>query len=111
MLVTDGFTGNILLKSIEGMGKLIFKRLRTMFTANIKTKLSYVLMKKELKKLKKDFDSSEYGGAILLGLSKPVIKAHGSSKSKEIKIAIHQALEYAESKIIDEVSEEISKEA
>ncbi len=111
VLVTDGFTGNITIKLIEGMGKLIFKRLRTMFSANIKTKLSYILMKSELKKLKKDFDSSEYGGAILLGLSKPVIKAHGSSKSKEIKIAIHQALEYAESKIIDEVSEEISKEA
>jgi glycerol-3-phosphate acyltransferase PlsX len=68
------------------------------------TKISYLLMKNELKKLKKDFDSSEYGGAILLGLSKPVIKAHGSSKSKEIKIAIGQASEYASSGIIDEVS-------
>ena len=104
VIVTDGFTGNIALKLIEGMGKLIFSRLKTMFTANMGTKISYLLMKNELKKLKKDFDSSEYGGAILLGLSKPVIKAHGSSKSKEIKIAIGQASEYASSGIIDEVS-------
>ena len=104
VIVTDGFTGNIALKLIEGMGKLIFSRLKTMFTANVGTKVSYLLMKNELKKLKKDFDSSEYGGAILLGLSKPVIKAHGSSKSKEIKIAIGQASEYASSGIIDEVS-------
>ena len=111
VLVTDGFTGNIAIKLIEGMGKLVFKRLKTMFTANLKTKLSYVLMKAELKKLKKDFDSSEHGGAILLGLAKPVIKAHGSSKYKEIKIAIYQAMEYAASNIIDDVSKEMSKEA
>jgi glycerol-3-phosphate acyltransferase PlsX len=104
VIVTDGFTGNITLKLIEGMGKLIFSRLKSMFTANVGTKISYLLMKKELKKLKKDFDSSEYGGAILLGLAKPVIKAHGSSKAKEIRIAIGQTSEYVSSGIIDEVS-------
>ncbi len=104
VIVTDGFTGNITLKLIEGMGKLIFSRLKSMFTANVGTKVSYLLMKKELKKLKKDFDSSEYGGAILLGLAKPVIKAHGSSKAKEIRIAIGQTSEYVSSGIIDEVS-------
>jgi glycerol-3-phosphate acyltransferase PlsX len=104
VIVTDGFTGNITLKLIEGMGKLIFSRLKSMFTANVGTKISYLLMKKELKKLKKDFDSSEYGGAILLGLAKPVIQAHGSSKAKEIRIAIGQTSEYVSSGIIDEVS-------
>ena len=110
VVVTDGFTGNIALKLIEGMGKLIFSRLKSMFTANVGTKVSYLLMKKELKKLKKDFDSSEYGGAILLGLAKPVIKSHGSSKAKEIKIAIGQASEYASSGIIDEVSSALLSE-
>ena len=71
---------------------------------------AYGKMKKELKKLKKDFDSSEYGGAILLGLAKPVIKSHGSSKAKEIKIAIGQASEYASSGIIDEVSSALLSE-
>ena len=111
VLVTDGFTGNITLKLIEGMGKLIFKRLKSMFTASLATKFSYLMMKKELKKLKKDFDSSEYGGAVLLGLTKPVIKSHGSSKSKEIKIAILQAIDYASSGIINEVTAEISSES
>ena len=107
VIVTDGFTGNITLKLIEGMGKLIFSRLKAMFIANIGTKLSYLLMKKELKKFKKDFDSSEYGGAVLLGLTKPVIKSHGNSKSKEIRIAVNQAKEYAEANIIEEVSKEL----
>ena len=111
VLVTDGFTGNITIKLIEGMGKLVFSRLKKMFTVNLKTKLSYLFMKKELKKLKKDFDSSEYGGAVLLGLAKPVIKAHGSSKSKEIKNTIYQAVEYASSGIIEEVSKELLAEA
>ncbi len=110
VLVTDGFTGNIALKLTEGMGKLIFKRLKTMFTANFGTKIAYLLMKKELKKLKKDFDSSEYGGAVLLGLAKPVCKAHGSSTYKEIKNTIRQAKEYASSGIIDEVSKALATE-
>jgi len=110
VIVTDGFTGNIALKLIEGMGKLVFSRLKGMFTTSVFTKLSYLMMKKELRKLKKDFDSSEHGGAVLLGLTKPVIKAHGSSKAKEIKNTIVQAIEYAKSGIIDEVSKEILAE-
>lgn len=110
VLVTDGFTGNVALKLTEGMGKFMGKTLTSLFTANIFTKISYVLnFKKRIKGIKKQLDSSEYGGAPLLGLAKPVIKAHGSSKAKEIKIAIRQAIEYARSNITNDVANELSK--
>lgn len=108
VLITDGFTGNITLKFAEGMGKFIGKNLTEIFKSNILTKLSYLLFfKKKIYGFKHKLDASEYGGAPLLGLSKPVIKAHGSSKAKEIKIAIRQAVEYAKSNIIEEVANEL----
>lgn len=108
VLVTDGFTGNITLKFAEGMGKFIGRKLTDIFKSNIFTKLAYLtIFKKKIKLFKKEFDSSEYGGAPLLGLSKPVIKAHGSSKAKEIKTAIRQAIEYSRSHITEDVANEI----
>ena len=108
VLITDGFTGNITLKLIEGMGSFMFSTLKTMFTKSLWTKLSFLVMKKHLKSLKKSFDASEYGGAPLLGLSMPVIKAHGSSKAKDIKSAIRQAVLYSESKLIEKVTETLN---
>ena len=105
VLVTDGFTGNIALKLLEGMAKFFFGSLKKVFTTNSRTKLSYLLTKKELKSLKNSFDASKYGGAPLLGVAKPVIKAHGSSNSIDIKNAIRQTIEYADSKIIEKVIE------
>ena len=107
VLVTDGFTGNILLKSIEGMGKLVFAELKKIFGAGFFTKLAYLLVKKQLKAFKKSFDSSEYGGAELLGISKPVIKAHGSSNAKAFKNAIRQAINVSSDNTIDEITENI----
>ena len=109
MLVTDGFTGNILLKSIEGMGKLMMGILKGLFTSNFFTKLAYLLTKKQLGSVKKKFDSSEQGGAPLLGISKPVIKAHGSSNAKAFKNAIRQAAAYADSGMIEELSAKSSE--
>lgn len=110
VLITDGFTGNITLKLIEGMGKFMFSKLKDIFTANLASKLSYLAVKKQLKGLKNSFDASEYGGAPLLGLLKPVIKAHGSSKAKDIKNAIRGAKAYADSKIGEEIATAISRE-
>ncbi len=104
VLVTDGFTGNILLKSIEGMGKLMGGLLRDLFSAGLSTKIAYLLVRKELGGVKKKFDSSEHGGAPIIGISKPVIKAHGSSNAKAFKNAIRQAAEYARSGMIEEIS-------
>lgn len=107
ILITDGFTGNITLKMIEGMGKFFLKSLKSIFLKNFKSKLSYLMIKNEFDDLKSAFDASTYGGAPLLGLSKPVIKAHGSSKSKDVESAIEQAIIYFESNIINKVSEEL----
>ena len=96
VLVTDGFTGNILLKTMEGMGKLMIKTMKGLFYANLKSKLAALMVMKGIKGMKKNFDSTEYGGAPILGIAKPVIKAHGSSNAKAFKNAIRQALACAE---------------
>lgn len=104
VLVTDGFTGNIALKLIEGMGKFMMKSLKGMFYQNALTKFSALMVKGKIKEMKKDFDASEYGGAPLMGISKPVIKSHGSSDAKEIKNAIRQAMEMCGNGLIQEVA-------
>ena len=109
VLVTDGFTGNITLKLVEGMAKFLLGTLKTMYTRDFVTKMSYLLMKDQLKNLKKDFDASEYGGAPLLGISKPVIKAHGSSDANAVKNAIKQAIYYVNTGIILEIARQTSQ--
>lgn len=103
VLVCDGFCGNILLKFAEGMGSLMVKTMKSMFTQNPVTMLSAVAMKKQLQEVKRTFDASEYGGAPLLGISKPVIKAHGSSDATAIKNAVGSAIKYASSGIIRDI--------
>ncbi|MBQ7828323.1 MAG: phosphate acyltransferase PlsX [Clostridia bacterium] len=105
VLVTDGFTGNILLKTIEGLSKFFFGKLKTMYTRNAASKMAYLLMKDQLLGLKKDFDASEYGGAPLIGLSKPVIKAHGNSDARAIFNAVRQAITFAKSGAIEKFDE------
>lgn len=92
VVVTDGFTGNILLKVIEGMGKFISGALKDLFYTNTTTKISGLLIKGKMGDFKKKLDASEHGGAPLLGIAKPVIKAHGSSDANAIKNAVHQAM-------------------
>ncbi len=104
VLVADGFTGNIILKMIEGMGSFFMKKMKTMLFANTATKLSALLLKGQLTKLKKDFDASEYGGSPFLGISKPVIKSHGSSDAKEIMNACRQAVSYVNTGITEEIA-------
>ena len=103
VIVTDGFTGNITLKLIEGMSKFMFKTLKELFTANLRSKLCYLAMKGNLYGLKHRFDASEYGGAPILGISRPVIKAHGSSDARAIKNAIFQAERFVSSGAISEI--------
>ena len=108
VLITDGFTGNILLKSIEGMGKFLLGELKKVYKKNLKTKLSYLMVKNDIMTLKNSFDASSYGGAPLLGLNKPVVKAHGSSKHQDIISAINQLYVYIESGIIEKVANELN---
>jgi glycerol-3-phosphate acyltransferase PlsX len=106
VLVTDGFTGNVLLKCIEGMGKMMLRTMKDIFYADVVAKISGLLIKKKIGDVKARFDPNEYGGAPLLGIAHPVIKAHGSSNAKAFKNAIRQAIRYAESGMIDEIAKE-----
>lgn len=104
VIVCDGFTGNILLKSIEGLGKFFMCTLKNVFYENLLTKLAALLIKGKISGIKKQFDASEHGGAPLLGIAKPVIKAHGSSDAKAVMNAVRQAVNYVETGIIDDIS-------
>ena len=101
VIVADGYTGNIFLKTVEGMGKFLLKTLKELLMSNIATKLSALTM--DTKELKQRFDASEHGGAPLLGISKPVIKAHGSSDANAIKNAVRQAIYFIQSGVNDDI--------
>lgn len=105
VLLADGFTGNVTLKLIEGMSKMMLGTVKELFYTNALTKLSGKLMQSHVKDLKKRFDASEHGGAPLLGISKPVIKAHGSSDAKAIKSAIWQAIQMQRSGLIRDIAD------
>ena len=104
VLVTDGFTGNIMLKSVEGMGKLMGDVIRDMYSGRV-AKFSALVVKKKLENIKKNFDPGEHGGAPLLGISKPVVKAHGSSDARAFKNAIRQAISYYNSGVIYDIAQ------
>ena len=97
VLVTDGYTGNVLLKTMEGMGKMFSARMKGIFYKSLLTKLGALTVKKPFMQFKKDMDAKEHGGSPILGLRKPVIKAHGSSDARAFKNAIRQAMRVAES--------------
>lgn len=103
VVVCDGFTGNIVLKTSEGLSKFLMSRIVGMFKEDIIGGIAGLLVKKKAKKLKKAFDPKEYGGAPFLGLAKPVIKAHGNSDARAMKNAIKQAVAYAEGGVVAEI--------
>ncbi len=108
-VITDGFTGNIALKLIEGTASTLFKLIKGALYKNIFNKLAALVIKKDLYALKSMMDSSEVGGAPLLGVRKPVIKAHGSSDAKAIKNAIRQAVVFTEKGVIETISANLSE--
>ena len=107
VIVADGYTGNIMLKSVEGVGKFLLKELKKVFISNAKTKLAAALVKGDLAQMKKLVDPSEVGGTPFLGISKPVVKAHGSSDARAIANAVLRAVEYAESGFIAGIEKDI----
>lgn len=107
-VITDGFTGNIALKLIEGTATTFFKMVKGVLYKSLINKLAALTLKKDLYSLKSMMDSSEVGGAPLLGVKKPVIKAHGSSDAKAIKNAIRQAISFTEKGVIDTISQHLS---
>lgn len=111
VLVTDGFTGNIFLKLTEGLGLYMLSKLKDCFYENIITKVSALGLRGNLKKMKTSFDPSEYGGAPLLGLSKPVIKAHGGSNAKAFKNAIRKAADFTSAGVHIEIAKWVEADA
>ncbi|NCC86552.1 MAG: phosphate acyltransferase PlsX [Clostridia bacterium] len=110
VVVCDGFTGNIFLKTFEGVANVIMKNIKNIFTKNIFTKLASLTIKGGVIEFKKRMDYSEFGGAPLMGISKPVIKAHGSSNAKSIKNAIKQACIYAQQDVIKTIADNLPQE-
>ena len=107
VLVANGFEGNIMLKTIEGTSKFIMKAIKEMFYRDTVGKLGGLLMKSRMGGLKKQFDASEHGGAPILGMSRPVIKAHGNSDAFAIKNAIRQAVQFVSSEINSKIEEQV----
>ena len=107
VIVADGYSGNIFLKTMEGVGGFLAGELKKMFKKSLVTKLGALCVKDGLMSFKKLMDSGEVGGTALLGISKPVIKAHGSSNDYAIKNAIRQAAAFASSGIIEDICENI----
>jgi phosphate acyltransferase len=100
VVVTDGFTGNMVLKTVEGTALSMFKMLKTTLMSSLKSKLAAAVLKPEFKTLKNTLDYSEYGGAGLFGLKAPVIKAHGSSNGQAVFSAIRQTREMVEKDVV-----------
>lgn len=109
VLVTDGFTGNVYLKTIEGMGKFMKISLKRLFFKNFGTKIGSLFTMKGIKELSKKMDYRETGGSPLLGTAKPVIKAHGSSDALAFKNAVRQAKEFIENNVIEEMTAALQK--
>ncbi len=109
VIVADGFSGNVLLKTVEGTAKFMGGMLKSMFKTNIKTKLAYLLLKKEFTSFKSLLDPNRVGGTPLLGISKPVIKAHGSSNAEAFCNAVDQAMAVAKSGIAEDIAANIDK--
>ena len=100
IILSDGFVGNIVLKLTEGMALSIFSILKEEFTKNLKTKIGASILKPELANIKARMDYREYGGAPLLGISKPIVKAHGSSDAFAFKNGINQLIKFIEKDVI-----------
>lgn len=110
VLVCDGFAGNIVLKLTEGVAKSFMSMFKEVLMKNAIAKLGALMAKGGLKDLKKKFDYKEYGGAPLIGVKSPVIKAHGSSDSKAIKSAIRQAINFTKTNVIKDIEDALRDE-
>lgn len=109
VLVCDGFSGNILLKTVEGAASFIMREFKAVFTRNIFAKLAALFVKNGLTSLKQSLDPNKVGGTVMLGISKTVVKAHGSSNAQAITNAILQAKRATEANICGRLRENVDK--
>ena len=107
VIVTDGFSGNILLKTMEGVGSFAGSALKGMFKKNLLTKLAALAVMPGLRDFKAQLDPNKVGGTAFIGISKPVIKAHGASNAEAIENAVGQAKQFAQSGLIADIEANI----
>ena len=107
VIVADGYSGNIFLKTVEGAGLFLGRQMKGMFKKNPITKLAAVLVKDGIREFKALLDADRVGGTALIGISKPVIKAHGSSNAVAIQNAIRQGFTLAQSGLIDDITAQV----
>ena len=105
VIVADGFTGNVALKSIEGTGKFVIKRLKSAMEGSLRNKLGAALLSGTLKTLASDLSGDEYGGAILLGLRAPVVKGHGATSARAVCQGTLAAARFARAKLPQAIAE------
>lgn len=110
VVVADGFTGNLILKTYEGVAKALMQGIKNAFYKNTLSKLSYLGVRSGINDMKTQFDYKEYGGAVMLGVRKPVIKAHGSADARCFKNAIKQAVMFLQTDLIDKIEKELQSE-
>lgn len=108
-IVTDGFTGNVFLKTVEGFGKLVKRSLTESLKKNILSTIAAIPALPGIKRFGKTMDYREYGGALFLGVKKPVVKAHGSSDEYLFYFTIKQAEQFAKNKSVEIMTEEFEK--
>jgi glycerol-3-phosphate acyltransferase PlsX len=109
VVVCDGFSGNILLKSLEGAASFLLSEVKGIFTKNAVTKLSALLLKSGIRSLRERMDPDKVGGTVMVGISKPVVKAHGSSGARAICSAIRQAQIAVKAGIAEKLQENIDR--
>ena len=109
-IVTDGFTGNVFLKTTEGVGKFVKRTLTESLTKNLLAKILSIPALPAIKRFSKTMDYKSYGGALFLGVKKPVVKAHGSSDKLLFEYTIIQAEKFVENKTVDKMIEEFQKQ-
>lgn len=110
VVVTDGFTGNVALKTTEGIGAMVTKLLKEELKRTPWTYFLAMLMSPALKRFKKRMDYSEYGGALLLGVKKPMVKCHGTANAKIVKFTLKQAENFAKNGVVESIEDSIAKE-
>ncbi len=109
LVVCDGFAGNVLLKSTEGACTLLMKMLKKAMMSSLKSKIGALLVKKQLYKIKDLMDIGNYGGAVILGTQKTIVKGHGNSEAKSVYNCIKQAYNMEANNLCQSIGEEISK--
>lgn len=109
VIVADGFTGNVILKTFEGVAMMLMDKVKEVFTKKTLNKLAAAIVYNDIKGLKTTMDYNSYGGAPLMGCAKPVFKAHGSAKAKTFYNALRLTKAYVQGDVVNEIAKSVAE--